>query len=79
MKAAIALSVFGLLMSSQAEAQTSRCEGTDARACHQQNLKEARKTLDRAITDTCRKQGFKGGELLACRADLMTKTAQGIR
>ena len=74
------LGILGLLMASQAEAQTTtKCEGADARACHQQNLKAARKALDRAITDTCKQRGAKRGEMLACRAELMTKAAEGVR
>ena len=73
------LGILGLLMSSQAEAQTmTKCEGSDARACHQQNFKAARKALDRAITETCKQQGAKRGEMLACRVELMTKTAEGL-
>ena len=73
------LGVLGLLMSSQAEAQTpAKCEGSDVRACHRQNLKTARKALDRAISETCKKQGAKRGDMIACRAEVMTKTAEGL-
>ena len=79
MKKLHVLGVLGLLMSPQAEAQTmTKCEGSDARACHQQNLKAARKGLDRAITDACKKQGAKRVDMLACRAELMTKAAEGF-
>lgn len=79
MKKLCVLGVLGLLMSSQAEAQTlAKCQGSDARSCHQQNLKAARKALDRAITDACKKQGAKRGEMPACRAELMTKAAEGL-
>jgi hypothetical protein len=79
MKKLCVLGVLGLLMSSQAEAQTmTKCEGPEARACHQQNLKAARKALDRAITDACKKQGAKRGDMPACRAELMTKAAEGV-
>ncbi|HET7678523.1 MAG TPA: hypothetical protein VFK79_00130 [Xanthobacteraceae bacterium] len=79
MKTAVVLGVFSLLMFSQAEAQTmTKCEGPDARACQQQNLKAARKALDRAITDACKKQGANRRDMLACRVELMTKTAEGI-
>ncbi|HEX2512461.1 MAG TPA: hypothetical protein VHK44_07670 [Xanthobacteraceae bacterium] len=79
MKISVCWGLLGLLISSQAEAQTiAKCEGPDARACQQQNYKTARKTLDRAITDACKKQGVKGTAMLACRAELMTKTAEGL-
>jgi hypothetical protein len=79
MKKLCVLGLLGLLISSQAEAQTTtKCEGPDARACQQQNIKTARKALDRAITDACKKQGVKGAAMLACRAELMTKTAEGL-
>jgi hypothetical protein len=79
MKKLCVLGVLGLLMSSQAEAQTmNKCEGPEARACHQQNLKAARKAVDRAITDACKKQGAKRGDIPACRAELMTKAAEGV-
>ena len=79
MKILCVLGVLGLLMSTQAEAQTmTKCEGSDARACQQHNLKAARKALDRAITEACKKQGSKRGEMLACRAELMTKAAEGV-
>ena len=82
MKPLLALSLLGFLVSSQAQAQMPRCEGTDRaqlRSCYQQNLKEARKMLDRAITDSCRKQGVKGPDLLACRTEMMSKTAASIQ
>jgi hypothetical protein len=79
MKKVFVLGLFSLLMSSQAEAQTmAKCEGPDARACHKQNLKAARKALHRAITDACKQQGAKRGNMAACRAELMTKAAEGI-
>jgi hypothetical protein len=79
MKKLCVLGLLGLLISSQAEAQTTtKCEGPDARACQQQNIKTARKALDRAITDACKKQGVKGAAMLACRAELMAKTAEGL-
>jgi hypothetical protein len=79
MKKIFVLGVLGLLISSQAEAQTiAKCEGSDARACHQQNLKAARKALDRAITDACKKQGVKRADMLACRVELLTKAAEGV-
>ena len=82
MKQMLALSLFGLLVSSQAQAQTPPCEGTDRaqlRSCQQQNLKEGRKTLDRAITEACRRQGIKGPNMLTCRTEMMSKTAASIQ
>jgi hypothetical protein len=79
MKKLCVLGILGLLMSSQAEAQTmKKCEGSEARACQKQNVKAARKALNRAITDACKKQGAKRGDMPACRAELMTKAAEGV-
>lgn len=62
--------------------EMQRCEGTDPsqmRTCHQENLRAARRQLDLAITEACRKQGAKGGDIVACRTDMMMKAADNLR
>jgi hypothetical protein len=92
MKKLLALGVFGLLMVSQAQAQTSApptepmaaptsCEGGDkaqVRSCNKQKLKDARKALERKIADTCKKQGVKGPDMAACHVDMLAKAANAI-
>jgi hypothetical protein len=66
---------------SAAPTSLTPCQGTDKmqlRTCQMQNIKDARKALDMAITESCRKQGVRGPDLLGCRADAMMKTAQGL-
>jgi hypothetical protein len=59
-------------------APCASADKTQMRACNLQKIKDARKSLDQAITEACRKQVAKGGDVVGCRADLMIKTAQSI-
>jgi hypothetical protein len=90
MKKLLVAGVFGLLMASQAQAQApapstppepAACEGGDKaqmRSCYQQRLKEARKAFEQKIADSCKKQGVKGADMVACRVDMLAKATNAI-